>query len=106
MAKNSVPKNKHDEIEDSELEEEMVSMLEDEYGKDTEVLQLIKELEKNPGGDDKSEDEEDDSEKDDLRRCRECGLETVVISGQCSECGAKCDFRKSSGYNSDEDEEF
>lgn len=104
--------------DNSKLEEQIASMLENEYGEDTDVLQLIEELEKTPEDESQEEAHAKDGENSDIRKCRNCGIEALFINGTCTECGhdlsekdSEADEEESpgdesdfSGYNIDNDE--
>jgi hypothetical protein len=118
-SKQTKPGEKEEDYqEDSKLEEEIASMLESEYGKDTEVLQLIEELEKAPEEDTQSEAHSKETDQSDIRKCRNCGIEALFINDVCTECGhSLTDHQEEpeeedspddepviSGYNIDSDE--
>jgi hypothetical protein len=106
------------EITDQKLEEEMANMLKSEYGEDTEVLNLIEELEKTSTEKQPKDDISKDIENEEERRCAGCGLDTLYINSQCSVCGHKLgkkvkhdiddssdnDIHDDTGYNNDNDE--
>ena len=103
---------------DLKLEEEMASMLKSEYGEDTEVLELIEELEKAPEEEASSDKHAKEGDSNEIRHCPNCRFDALFINACCTECGHTLgekpadsegkegadDDSDFSGYNTDSDE--
>lgn len=103
---------------DPNLEEEMAAMLKSEYGEDTEVLELIEELEKTPDREAGTEHKSKEGDSSEIRHCPNCRFDALFINCCCSECGHTLNGKKPdddddteedddtgfSGYNTDNDE--
>jgi|GEM_PF-3879661 len=113
-------KTKEEESFESDpiLEEEMASMLKSEYGEDTEVLELIKQLEKTPEEETSGDKHVKESDHNEIRHCPNCRFDALFTNSCCSECGHTLgekaedtdeevetdDDSGFSGYNTDNDE--